>query len=167
MKVVASALLGDEQAGDLALHPRCDNDATRLGQRLRPRRYIRHVTENFTHRVDHNRPRNRSRSVKRALASPCTRSFGSIRQARAESKAPRARRRSPAPWGSRRAPSAHREQKVHAHMLRHSAGYSSVMGTIHARSRTIWAIRTSGTRFATRRFPPSRSGSSGATEFAA
>jgi hypothetical protein len=57
LEFMASALLGDEQAGDLALHPRCDNDATRLGQRLRPRRYIRHVTENFTRRVDHNRPR--------------------------------------------------------------------------------------------------------------
>jgi integrase len=58
--------------------------------------------------------------------------------------------------------------QVHAHMLRHSAGYKlAVTGTIHARSRTIWVIGTFGTRSATRRFSPSRSGISGATELAA
>ena len=44
---------------------------------------------------------------------------------------------------------------------------SPVMGTIHARFRTVWVIRTSGIRSATPRFPPSRSGISGATEPAA
>ena len=53
---MAAALLGDEQTGDLALHPRRDHDRTRLGQRLRPRRYVRHVAENLARRIDHHRP---------------------------------------------------------------------------------------------------------------
>jgi hypothetical protein len=38
---------GDEQAGDLALHPRRDHDRARLGQRLCPRRDVRHIAENL------------------------------------------------------------------------------------------------------------------------
>jgi hypothetical protein len=37
-KFMAAALLGDEQAGDLALHPRRDDGGTWLRQRLCPRR---------------------------------------------------------------------------------------------------------------------------------
>ena len=44
---MAATLLGDEQAGDLALHPRCNHDRARLGQRLRTRRDVRHVAENL------------------------------------------------------------------------------------------------------------------------
>ena len=44
---MTAALLGDEQAGDLTLHPRRDHDRARLGQRLRPRRDVRHVAENL------------------------------------------------------------------------------------------------------------------------
>ena len=53
---VAAALLGDEQAGDLALHPRRHHDRARLGQRLRPRRDVRRVAENLARRIDHHRP---------------------------------------------------------------------------------------------------------------
>ena len=44
---MAAALFGDEQAGDLALHPRRDHDRARLGQRLHPRRDVRHIAENL------------------------------------------------------------------------------------------------------------------------
>jgi hypothetical protein len=54
---MAAALLGDEQAGDLPLHPRRHHDRTRLGQRLRPRRDIRHVAKNFARRIHHHRSR--------------------------------------------------------------------------------------------------------------
>ena len=53
---MAAALLGDEQAGDLALHPRRDHDRTRLGQRLHPRRDVGRVAENLARRIDHHRP---------------------------------------------------------------------------------------------------------------
>ena len=53
---MAAALLGDEQAGDLTLHPRRDHDRTRLGQRLRPRRDVRHVAENLARCIDHDWP---------------------------------------------------------------------------------------------------------------
>ena len=53
---VAAALLSHEQSGDLPLHPRRDHDRTRLGQRLRPRRDVRHVAENLARRVDHHWP---------------------------------------------------------------------------------------------------------------
>ena len=51
-----AALLGDEQAGDLALHPRRDQDRARLGQRLHPRGDVRRVAENLARRIDHHRP---------------------------------------------------------------------------------------------------------------
>jgi hypothetical protein len=57
LEFMAAALLGDEQTGDLALHPRRDHDRARFGQRLRPRRDIRHVAEDFARRIDHHRPR--------------------------------------------------------------------------------------------------------------
>ena len=56
LEFMAAALLGDEQTGDLALHPRRDHDRTRFGQRLRPRRDIRYVAENLTRGIDHHRP---------------------------------------------------------------------------------------------------------------
>jgi hypothetical protein len=54
---MAAVLLGDEQARDLALHPRRDHDRARLGQRLRTRRDVRHVAKDLTRRVDNYRPR--------------------------------------------------------------------------------------------------------------
>ena len=56
LEFMPAALLGDEQAGDLPLHPRRHHDRTRLGQRLRPRRDIRHVAENFARCIHHHRP---------------------------------------------------------------------------------------------------------------
>ena len=53
---MAAALLGDEQARDLALHPRRNHDRARLGQRLHPRRDIWHVAENLARRIHHHRP---------------------------------------------------------------------------------------------------------------
>ena len=53
---MAAALLGDEKAGHLALHPRCHDDRTRFGQHLSPRRDVRHVAENLPRCVDHHRP---------------------------------------------------------------------------------------------------------------
>jgi hypothetical protein len=44
---MAAALLGDEPAGDLALHPHRDHDRARLGQLLRPRCDVRYVAENL------------------------------------------------------------------------------------------------------------------------
>ena len=52
---LAAALLGDEQAGDLALHPRRDHDRARLGQRLHPRRDVGRVAVNLARRIDHYR----------------------------------------------------------------------------------------------------------------
>jgi hypothetical protein len=53
---VTAALLGDEQAGDLALHPRRDQDRARLGQRLHPGRDVGDVAVNLARRIDHRRP---------------------------------------------------------------------------------------------------------------
>jgi hypothetical protein len=53
---VTAALLNDKHAGNLTLHPRRHHDRTRLGQRLRPRGDIRHITEYFACRVEHHRP---------------------------------------------------------------------------------------------------------------
>ena len=53
LEFMPAALLDDEQAGDLPPHPRRHHDRTRLGQRLRPRRDIRHVAENFARYIDH------------------------------------------------------------------------------------------------------------------
>ena len=44
---VAAALLGDKHPGDLALYPRRHHHSTRLGKRLRPRRDVRHISENL------------------------------------------------------------------------------------------------------------------------
>jgi len=54
---MAAALFDDEETGHLTLHTRRHNDRTRLGQRLRSRRDVRHVAENFTRRINHHRPR--------------------------------------------------------------------------------------------------------------
>ena len=51
------ALLGDEQASDLALHPCRYQNRARLGQRLRARGDIRHVAENLAFCIDHDRSR--------------------------------------------------------------------------------------------------------------
>ncbi len=51
---MAAKLLGDEQAGDLALHPGRDHHRARFGERLCPRGDVRYVTENLACRVhDH------------------------------------------------------------------------------------------------------------------
>ena len=50
---VRAALFGDEQPGDLALHPRGDQNRARLGQRLHPRRDIGDVAENLARRIHH------------------------------------------------------------------------------------------------------------------
>ena len=52
---VAAALLGDEQAGDLTLHPRRHHDRARLCQRLHPRRDVGRVAVNLARRIDHYR----------------------------------------------------------------------------------------------------------------
>ena len=52
---VRAALLGDEQAGDLALHPRRDQNRARLGQRLHPRRDVGDVAVNLARRIHHRR----------------------------------------------------------------------------------------------------------------
>ena len=50
-----AALFRDEQPGDLALHPRRDQDRARLGQRLHPRRDISDVAVNLACRIHHRR----------------------------------------------------------------------------------------------------------------
>jgi hypothetical protein len=50
---MAAALFGDEQAGDLLLHPRRDQDGTGLGQRLHPRGDIRDVAVDLAYRIHH------------------------------------------------------------------------------------------------------------------
>ena len=52
---VRAALFGDEQAGDLALHPRRDQNRARLGERLHPRRDVGDVAVNLARRIDHRR----------------------------------------------------------------------------------------------------------------
>ena len=52
---VRAALFRDEQAGDLALHPRRDQDRARLGQRLHPRRDVGDVAVNLARRIHHRR----------------------------------------------------------------------------------------------------------------
>jgi hypothetical protein len=56
LEFVVAALLDDEQASYLPLDARCCYDRTRLGQRLCPRRNIRHVSVDLAACVDHNRP---------------------------------------------------------------------------------------------------------------
>ena len=52
---VRAALFRNEQAGDLALHPRRDQNRARLGQRLHSRRDIGHVAVNLARRIHHRR----------------------------------------------------------------------------------------------------------------
>jgi hypothetical protein len=52
---MAAALLGDKQAGDLALYPRCDQHRTRLGQRLHPRGDVGRIAENLARRIHNHR----------------------------------------------------------------------------------------------------------------
>jgi hypothetical protein len=52
---MAAALLGDEQASDLALHSGRNNDRTRLCQGLGPRRDVRYIAENLAARIEHHR----------------------------------------------------------------------------------------------------------------
>ena len=54
---MAASLLGDKQTRDLPLHPRRDHDRTRLGQSLRPRSDVRHVSEYLACRVHDHRPK--------------------------------------------------------------------------------------------------------------
>jgi hypothetical protein len=56
-EVMGAAFPGDEQASDLTLHSRCDNDGTRLCQSLGSRRDVRHVAEYLARGVHHHRPR--------------------------------------------------------------------------------------------------------------
>ena len=55
LEFMAAALLGDEQTGDLALHPRCHHDRAWLGQRLHPRRDVGRIAVNLARRIDHYR----------------------------------------------------------------------------------------------------------------
>ena len=67
---MAAALLGDKQAGDLALHPRCHDDRAWLRQRLHPRRNVGRIAVNLARRIDHDRSGfNPDAGVKRWLAS--------------------------------------------------------------------------------------------------
>ena len=50
-----AAVLGDEQSGDLALHPCGDEDRTGFGQRLNPRGDVRGVAINLAGRIHHHR----------------------------------------------------------------------------------------------------------------
>jgi hypothetical protein len=55
LEFVAAAILGDEQARDLPLYPRCHYDRTWLRQRLHPRRYVGRIAINLARRIDHYR----------------------------------------------------------------------------------------------------------------
>ena len=50
-----AALLGDEEASDLALHPRGDQNRAGLGQRLHPRRDVGDIAVNLAGRIHHRR----------------------------------------------------------------------------------------------------------------
>ena len=50
-----AALLGDEEASDLALHPRGDQNRAGLGERLHPRRDVGDIAVNLPGRIDHRR----------------------------------------------------------------------------------------------------------------
>ena len=90
---VAAALLGDEQAGDLALHPRRDHDRARLGQRLHPRRDVRRIAVNLARRIDHHRPQFRCamRAASAGLPEPAFLRFNSASARWIESAARTAR----------------------------------------------------------------------------
>src|SRR5262249_30387019 len=53
LEIVAAVVLGDEQAGDLALHPRRHHNAAAVGQGLGTRRDVRYVTVYLARRVGH------------------------------------------------------------------------------------------------------------------
>src|SRR6516164_4910393 len=55
LEFVAAALIGDEQACGLTLHPRRDHDRTRFSERLRPCCDVWYVPEYFARRIDHHR----------------------------------------------------------------------------------------------------------------
>src|SRR5262249_26707697 len=50
-----AALLANEEAGDLALHPRGDQNRAGLGQRLHPRRDVGDIAVNLAARIHHRR----------------------------------------------------------------------------------------------------------------
>ena len=50
-----AALLGDEQSGALALHPRGDQNRARFGQRLHPRGDVGDIAVNLARRIHHRR----------------------------------------------------------------------------------------------------------------
>ena len=50
-----AALFGDKQSGDLALHPRRDQNRAGFGQRLHPRRDVGDVAVNLARRIHHRR----------------------------------------------------------------------------------------------------------------
>jgi hypothetical protein len=66
---VSAALLGHEESGHLTLHSRGCDDRTRLGQGLRPRGDIRHITEYFADGIDHHRPNSIATRGKRGPAA--------------------------------------------------------------------------------------------------
>ena len=53
LEIVAAVVLGDEQPGDLALHPRRHHNTARVGQGLGSRRDVRYVAEYLPGRIDH------------------------------------------------------------------------------------------------------------------
>jgi hypothetical protein len=57
LEFMATAVIGDKQPGDLALHARGDHDRARVGQRLYSRGDIRHTAENLAGRIDNRRTR--------------------------------------------------------------------------------------------------------------
>ena len=73
---VRAALFGHKQAGDLALHPRRDQNRARLGQRLHPRRDVGDVAVNLARRIDHRRTGFEADAGGRAPACRCRRSCG-------------------------------------------------------------------------------------------
>jgi hypothetical protein len=52
---IPAALLGDEQTGDLTLHPRRHHDRAWLCYRLHPRRNVGRIAINLARRIDHHR----------------------------------------------------------------------------------------------------------------
>jgi hypothetical protein len=82
---VAAALIGDEQSSHLTLHPRRDNDRTRLGQGLCSCCDVGHIAENLARRVDDNRPQVDGNARSDALPDVGSGSSASIERAPATS----------------------------------------------------------------------------------
>src|SRR4029077_10819294 len=55
LEFMAASLLDDEEPGDLPLYPRRHHNGTRIGQRLRSRRDVRHIAENLAPGIEHRR----------------------------------------------------------------------------------------------------------------